>query len=87
MRPFTAEKLAVNPAASIQIGTGGRHKKEVSIPSKADVKAILTEAGRVGEGLEGVAPLARYPGDCNPHRHEGERDPRASVVIGRSQER
>ena len=37
--------------------------------------------------VEGVAPLARYPGDCNPHRHEGERDPRASVVIGRSQER
>ena len=37
------EKLAVNPAAGIQIGTGGRHKKEVSIPSKADVKAILAK--------------------------------------------
>ena len=37
------EKLAVNPAAGIQIGTGGRHKKEVNIPSKADVKAILAK--------------------------------------------
>ena len=37
------EKLAVNPAAGIQIGTGGRHKKKVQIPAKKDVKAILAK--------------------------------------------
>ena len=37
------EKLAVNHAAGIQIGTGGRHKKKVQIPAKKDVKAILAK--------------------------------------------
>ena len=46
------EKLAVNPAAGIQIGTGGRHKKEVNIPSKADVKAILAKLDELAKDLK-----------------------------------
>ena len=35
------ERLAVNVAASIHIGTGGRHKEEVQIPAKADIATLL----------------------------------------------
>jgi integrase len=37
------ERLAVNVAASIHIGTGGRHKKEVVIPTKANIAALLAK--------------------------------------------
>jgi integrase len=35
--------VAVNAARSVKIGTGKRHKAEVEIPSKADIKAILAK--------------------------------------------
>jgi integrase len=35
------ERLAVNVAASIHIGTGGRHKEEVEIPAKTDIAKLI----------------------------------------------
>ncbi|RUU96662.1 site-specific integrase [Mesorhizobium sp. M1A.F.Ca.IN.020.06.1.1] len=37
------DQVAVNVAATVQIGTGGRHKEDVVVPSISDIKAILAK--------------------------------------------
>jgi integrase len=38
-----SERLVVNVASSVKIGSGGRHKEDVVIPSDTDIKAILAK--------------------------------------------
>jgi len=44
-----SDRVVVNVASSVQIGTGGRHKEEVVIPSEADIRAILTKLDELAE--------------------------------------